>query len=451
MKNSMFLLCLVALLFTVTVSAQSSWNYTIFNEITNSTGVLFRLEFGIRKSGYDGYVRWRITNYTKNVTVYDVSIADKKYTLSDGRIVSALGENIASTLGPGESKTNIEPDAVNTAEHGGFSRKANPAGLKSVSMKQPYVQFAVEKNGKRYGWDMDPLSVKASEEAKLQRERAEEQARLDKQKQLEQEEIKKEEAKQKKLEEEAKLQQLEEIRKKAVEDGERKKQEEEKKKKEEEERKIKAEEERLKRLREEEERRRREEELRRQRLLEFRANMSQLQQLALNAVRTQSQETLDRQRESLAEFKGKLFGKSITYSNPILDEGSQLIKTTLDQKITETVIDDDNFNGDLAEPIFSLPNAWKSLKEKDILGFFQGLGFTKPLNYWQNRGLETVDQVGNDLVKDYSSLMDRLFIESNDLDSDQADVMVDDVFNKVKKNLLNIIPGLGDLWHSINK
>ena len=179
--------------------------------------------------------------------------------------------------------------------------------------------------------------------------------------------------------------------------------------------------------------------------------MSQLQQLALNAVRTQSQETLDRQRESLAEFKGKLFGKSITYSNQVLDEGSQLIKTTLEQKITETVIDDDNFNGDLAEPIFSLPNAWKSLKEKDILGFFQGLGFTKPLNYWQNRGLETVDQVGNDLVKDYSSLMDRLFIESNDLDSDQADVMVDDVFNKVKKNLLNIIPGLGDLWHSINK
>lgn len=211
-----------------------------------------------------------------------------------------------------------------------------------------------------------------------------------------------------------------------------------------------AEQERLRRIQEEEDRRRREEELRRQKLLEFRTNMSQLQQLALNAVRTQSQEILDRQRESLAEFKGKLFGKSITYSNPILDEGSQLIKTTLDQKITETVIDDDNFNGDLAEPIFSLPNAWKSLKEKDILGFFQGLGFTKPLNYWQNRGLETVDQVGNDLVKDYSSLMDRLFIESNDLDPDQADVMVDDVINRVKKNLLNIIPGLGDLWYSTN-
>jgi len=206
---------------------------------------------------------------------------------------------------------------------------------------------------------------------------------------------------------------------------------------------IKAEEERLQRLREEE--------LRQQKLLELRVNMIQLQQGALNTVRTQSQEILDRQRESLAEFKGKLFGKSITYSNPILDEGSQSIETTAKQKITDTAIDDEHFNGDSAEPIFSLPNAWKSLKEKDILGFFQGLGFTKPLNFWQNRGLETVDQVGNDLVKDYSSLMDRLFIKSNDLNSDQADVMVDDVFNKVKKNLLNIIPGLGDLWHSINK
>lgn len=42
MKKSMFLICLIALLSTVTVDAQSSWNWTVFSEITNSTGVLFK-------------------------------------------------------------------------------------------------------------------------------------------------------------------------------------------------------------------------------------------------------------------------------------------------------------------------------------------------------------------------------------------------------------------------
>jgi hypothetical protein len=93
----------------------------------------------------------------------------------------------------------------------------------------------------------------------------------------------------------------------------------------------------------------------------------------------------------------------------------------------------------------------KSWKEKDILGFFQGLGFTKPLNFWQNRGLETASRALNTAVNDGLSFIDPLIFESNDLDSDQIDTMSDDVFKRLIKNAANIIPGLGDLWYSRNK
>ena len=109
------------------------------------------MEYGIRSSGYDGYVKWRITNHT-NITVYDVSIASKKYTLSNGKEVSRSMESITSTLGPGESKTTMY-DAVNAADYGGSVTKTNPTTLSRLSLEQPMIKFAAEKNGKKHGWE----------------------------------------------------------------------------------------------------------------------------------------------------------------------------------------------------------------------------------------------------------------------------------------------------------
>ena len=150
MKKNILVLFIALISFTY-VNAQSTWNYIEFAEVRNSSGTLFTLEYGIKSSGYNGYVKWRITNHN-NTTVYNVSIADKEYTLSNGKKVSRSGGSITSTLGPGESKTTMS-DAVNSDEHGGFGAKPNPATLTRLSLEQPMVKFAAEKYGTKYGWD----------------------------------------------------------------------------------------------------------------------------------------------------------------------------------------------------------------------------------------------------------------------------------------------------------
>ena len=142
---------LIALTISTLASAQSTWTYTEFAKVTNSSGTLFTLEYGIKSSGYNGRVKWRITNHT-NTPVYAVSIAGKEYTLSNGKKVSRSGESITSTLGPGESKTTYS-DPVNADEnYGNWSDKNNNPVIR-ISLKTPMIRFATEKNGKKYGWD----------------------------------------------------------------------------------------------------------------------------------------------------------------------------------------------------------------------------------------------------------------------------------------------------------
>jgi hypothetical protein len=128
---------------------QNKWVYTTYAEVTNKTGTLFTLEYGVMKK-YNGYVKWKITNHTQ-MTVYDVGIANKEYTLSNGKIVKRSGESLTSTLKPGASKTNIS-DAVNSSENYGAWSDKNDNPVKSIRLKIPMIRFAAEKNGKRYAW-----------------------------------------------------------------------------------------------------------------------------------------------------------------------------------------------------------------------------------------------------------------------------------------------------------
>lgn len=132
-------------------SAQSSWTYTEFAKVVNGSGTLFKLEYGIKKNGYNGYVKWRITNLS-NQPVYNVSIADKNYKLSSGAIVKRSGENITSVLQPGESKTTMA-DAVNSDEnHGSWSDK-NDNPVTYLEVATPMIRFAFERYGNKVGWN----------------------------------------------------------------------------------------------------------------------------------------------------------------------------------------------------------------------------------------------------------------------------------------------------------
>lgn len=127
------------------------WEYKTYAEVTNKTGVLFTLEYGMKKK-YNGYVKWRITNHTQ-MTVYDVSIANKEYTLANGKKVSRAAESLTSVLKPNDPKTTMA-DAVNSDENYGNWSDKNNNPVTSVLLKTPMIRFAAEKNGQKYDWSM---------------------------------------------------------------------------------------------------------------------------------------------------------------------------------------------------------------------------------------------------------------------------------------------------------
>lgn len=150
MKKIVYLTLIFLLFFTKGLNAQKNWDYTVYKTITNGGVKLFTLEYGINPKGYNGYVKWRLTNHT-NKTIYDVSINDKTYTLSDGRVATQSGESMANTIGPGGFGTTM-PDPVNSSEYALNSDKNFENPVKSLSVEYPEIKFK-DKDGNEYSWD----------------------------------------------------------------------------------------------------------------------------------------------------------------------------------------------------------------------------------------------------------------------------------------------------------
>ncbi len=146
-QSAQLIVSAFAVFFTSTAAvAATPWDCTKFAEVTNSGGALLSLDACISPKGYNGRIKWGLTNHT-NAMIYSVSIADKVYTLSSGRVVKRSGETLSSKIAPGETKFTMS-DAVNTAEK---NYKNNP--VIKISLKQPMIKFATEKRGKRTGWE----------------------------------------------------------------------------------------------------------------------------------------------------------------------------------------------------------------------------------------------------------------------------------------------------------
>jgi hypothetical protein len=79
------------------------------------------------------------------------SINKKYYLLSDKKNISKLSESMPSILRPGENKSNIA-DAVNTNENYGTWSDKNDNPVIGIKIDKPEIQFALEDNGKKYGW-----------------------------------------------------------------------------------------------------------------------------------------------------------------------------------------------------------------------------------------------------------------------------------------------------------
>ena len=142
-------LTLFLLLFT-SLNAQSGYTFVKYAAISNGSGELFVLEYGYKSSGYNGYIKWRLTNNSTQ-TVYNVSIGDKVYTMTDGSTISRSGESIANSLSPVSSKTTMS-DAVNSDEHGGFGAVNNPAMISQLRVNRPIIRFSLQRNTSSQDW-----------------------------------------------------------------------------------------------------------------------------------------------------------------------------------------------------------------------------------------------------------------------------------------------------------
>lgn len=148
---AMSVACIVLLGICPAAHAQSSTiKYTEFARIEKNNGTLFLLECGVR-SPYDGYVRWRFTNKS-NITVYDLTLNDKTYTLNNDKTVNRSGEQIASKVEPMDSKTS-NADAVNSEENTGSFSDKNSNRVKEFSINGPIIKFAKERGGDKFSWE----------------------------------------------------------------------------------------------------------------------------------------------------------------------------------------------------------------------------------------------------------------------------------------------------------
>lgn len=97
-----------------------------------------------------------LTNFSHlkpaHITVYDISLNDKTYTLSDDKTVNRSGEQIAAKVEPMDSKTS-NADAVNSDENKGAFSDKNSNKVKEFSIKGPIIKFAKERGGDKINWE----------------------------------------------------------------------------------------------------------------------------------------------------------------------------------------------------------------------------------------------------------------------------------------------------------
>jgi hypothetical protein len=155
--KKILLLTLTVLVFSCFSSisvAQSYWTYNEYARVTKNGVTMFIVEYGIASKGWDGDVKWKITNLS-SVTVYNVFLEDHNITLSGKEPKHCLSQIFKSTLGPGETGT-TEPDYLLTSAK-------NPPSLEKISFPKSIVTFKTDAKGERVGWEYaGNVSVKSN-------------------------------------------------------------------------------------------------------------------------------------------------------------------------------------------------------------------------------------------------------------------------------------------------
>jgi hypothetical protein len=154
----------VFFLLSSTAFCQDTYSYKTYSTVIKNDAIIYKLEYGVNSHGYNGQVRWRFTNYS-DITLYDVMINDKKYTLSSGETKGRSGEMMTSTLGPGKSVSSVVNDYVNSGENYGTYSDKNDNQVVDVSVKEPVIRFKIDKKGKSISWE--PNGAENAETSKV--------------------------------------------------------------------------------------------------------------------------------------------------------------------------------------------------------------------------------------------------------------------------------------------
>jgi hypothetical protein len=152
-------------LLSISSFCQTTYSFKLYSTVIRNDAIIYKLEYGVNSKGYDGQVKWRFTN-NSDITLYDIMINDKKYTLTSGETKGRLAEMITSVLGPGKSVSSVVNDYVNSAENYGTYSDKNDNPVVDVSVKEPVIRFKTDKKGKSISWEQYGIENNETPKAK---------------------------------------------------------------------------------------------------------------------------------------------------------------------------------------------------------------------------------------------------------------------------------------------
>ena len=149
LKTALLLLVIFAIQ-NETKAQGGSWEFYEYANVKNDLGVLMKLEYGIREKGYDGRIRWRITNMTEN-ELYDVTIGKQQYTFGRDFNMTKKARRITKKIKANDSKSTKQID-LNSIENTGQFQDKNNNPFYLITIEEPVIAFKLSKDGALMNW-----------------------------------------------------------------------------------------------------------------------------------------------------------------------------------------------------------------------------------------------------------------------------------------------------------
>lgn len=148
MKTIKVILILIVCFTSISLTPPADyWVYKNHSSLSKDGITFMVLSYGIRREGYNGYIKWRLVNKT-NTEIHDLQINNRVYIMSNGDSISLPPLSfLKKTIGPGEENTTT-PDKINPDSY-----QTDKLTVKSVKVNVPEIKVRFKPGGKHHEWN----------------------------------------------------------------------------------------------------------------------------------------------------------------------------------------------------------------------------------------------------------------------------------------------------------